>query len=168
MKKLSPEELKTLTRPTFKRSDQIHFRLQATDQQRENLYKLADYLWQLPPDYDHFEMATWVSNYYHPRHTTSQVINRCGFAACAAGHGPAAGIKPQSLQAESEWNAYVSESFSESAKAIDFLFGGCWSDSDNTVKGAASRIYYALQHGIPADYYEQIEGEAPLCYTEME
>ena len=40
-----------------------------------------------------------------------------------------------------------------------------WADHEDSPKGAATRILYALEHGIPANYREQAAGEAPLSYV---
>lgn len=36
--------------------------------------------------------------------------------------------------------------------SFEFFFGGSWSNDDNSPQGAAKRIFYGLEHGIPEDY----------------
>ena len=63
---------------------------------RENLEKLASYLENLPEDYQHFGMRS----YLNPTDLSALIkyaeqnggVHTCGTAACAVGHGPAAGI----------------------------------------------------------------------------
>lgn len=77
-----------------------------------NLRKLAYYLLELPDDYEHFHMGVFMTNLpsrrnYIPEQFTLRKLHRCGTAACAAGHGPAAGIKPRSKREEQCWSAYT-------------------------------------------------------------
>jgi hypothetical protein len=77
--------------------------------------------------------------------------NACGTVCCAAGHGPNAGIDP--LPGEN-WGTYIDRCFAAPADSplFDWLFDGGWADVDNTPEGAAARIDYFLEHGIPADF----------------
>ena len=47
----------------------------------------------------------------------------------------------------------------------DWCFAPDWIDADNTPLGAALRIEWLLDHGLPEDMDSQINGKAPLCYT---
>ena len=122
-----------------------------TSEQVNNLLKLANYLAALPEDYDHFDM----SDYFSPRGWRSiplrmarpEMLNVCGTSACAAGHGPAAGIEPEKGQT---WYGYVVDKFTgkdDGCIVYSNLFGGDWKFVDNTTKGAALRIYYFLENG---------------------
>ena len=62
----------------------------------ENLEKLASYLENLPEDYQHFGMQTYVTPTdmaaLKKYAENNGGVHTCGTSACALGHGPAAGI----------------------------------------------------------------------------
>ena len=133
------------------------------EQQRANLKKLADYLAALPEGYGHFNM--WVYMKHNGDEVNPQDLDTicypCGTVACAAGHGPAAGIAvPEGVD---DWNSYCHEVFDadplgEAAQqsVYTWLFTGAWKDTDNTPQGAAKRIYYYLEHDVPHNYTKQL------------
>lgn len=116
-----------------------------------NLKTLADYLAALPADYTHFDMGHWHTG----EKETDPPTTRCGTVACAAGHGPAAGILPLDnhilVDDSIDWFAYTEDLFEldfESREHV-WCFGGGWSLHDNTPQGAAKRIRYLIHHGRP-------------------
>lgn len=130
-------------------------------QQEANLRKLAAYLLTLPADYPDFEMSDFTGDGSAPQRVT------CGTAACAVGHGPAAGFKAKRGE---DWGPYserlfISQSFSE---AWQWCFSGLWSRADNTVHGASARISWLLDNGLPKDADEQRWGEKPICYLPVQ
>jgi len=130
-----------------------------TDEQRANLATLAAYLRTLPADYPDFAMDQFVrgvGGYADSRARRAE----CGTAACAAGHGPIAGIEP--LQDET-WYTYTVRAFGRSS--FTWCFDEDWAQVDNSAHGAAARIEFMLAHGIPENADEQRFGEDPLCYT---
>ena len=111
-----------------------HKELDATEEQRANLDKLATYLEALPEEYDHFDMR-WYFNELAgldalddfealglaPDTDTDTValssglvgtehLNVCGTVACAIGHGPAAGVAPQGGEG---WSDYTIRAFGD-------------------------------------------------------
>lgn len=164
-----------------------------TQENRENLLRLAAYALSLPDDYEHFDMLSFGAD---PAPSYARLPASCGTAACLAGHSKAAGMREPVTALECEdwaeysWNLYTSgESPGRSAIILpvmltprraemiygnepaylsavlwNWLFAGRWTSSDNTARGAAARIYYALEHGIPEDWHDQIDGYASLCY----
>ncbi len=130
-----------------------------TDQQRANLAKLSAYLKGLPADYSHFDMGV-----YNSTDRKRATPRKCGTAACAAGHGPSAGIEP--LPGE-KWDMYVDRAFvpfDEGSEGFYWMFSGAWEATDPTHYGAAARIDWFLEKGVPADFEAQRFGTAPLCY----
>jgi hypothetical protein len=129
-----------------------------TEEQRANLTKLAAYLRTLPVDYPDFAMEDYVRGGYSsgPAH-----VPECGTAACAAGHGPSAGIAP--FKGEN-WADYSSRAFAGPIEAWSWCFDSAWARVDNTAHGAAARIEWMLEHGVPENAEEQCYGKAPLCY----
>lgn len=126
-----------------------------TPDQRPNMARLAAHLMALPADYREFDMKQWSEE--RPQRTT------CGTVACAAGHGPMAGIR--ALPGE-EWYGYVSRVFTDDLYERRWCFGADWTDIDNTPHGAARRIRHLLDHGLPADWWEQMYREAPYMFAE--
>ena len=46
----------------------------------------------------------------------------------------------------------------------DWCFSGLWHKTDNTPEGAADRIEWVLENGLPDNWLEQMCGKDPLCY----
>lgn len=116
--------------------------------QRANLAKLAAYLRTLPKGYPDFEMSGFVKG----GNDGEAYVPECGTAACAAGHGPRAGIKPKKGE---DWYTYSDRAFvdgSEHYYGWEWVFSGDWADYDNTVHGAAARIEYMLERGTPDEW----------------
>lgn len=130
-----------------------HIAFTPTDEQRANLLRLAAHL-DLGVTNLQFDMAKYQ--------------NECGTVGCAAGHGPSLGIARGRYE---DWPDYASRAFGahpwdeEEEHAYIWLFAGGWASADNTPRGAAGRIRYALAHGVPDNYWGQLMGEAPLSYT---
>ncbi len=119
-------------------------------EQRANLAKLADYLIGLPADYGHFNMETFGglgsegfgSEDYPPAQADTK-LHTCGTVACAAGHGPAAGIPPKQFDT---WDSYIERSFG--IKRADGLYwdvfsaslGGDHIDAGNRIKRVLEKI----------------------------
>lgn len=128
-----------------------------TPKQRENLATLASYLERLPADYKQFDMQTYCSSstreseMEYLRHNGG--LPHCGTVACAAGHGPAAGLLATEEEAKNaDWSAYRRRVFGSDPYLFWFLFSGQWCFINNTAGGAAERVRYFLAHGIPEDF----------------
>lgn len=140
-----------------------------TTQQRQNCAQLATYLEKLPLDYKHFGMRTFMQS---PEGETDleefgeYALNNggvdqfpCGTAACAVGHGPAAGLlftlDEMPDGASPDWGLYSQRFADESSSEWLWMFSGTWSNIDNSHRGAAARIRYLLNDGemIPREGY---------------
>lgn len=141
----------------------------------ENCERLAAYLESLPEDYEHFGMAAFI----YPSDPDEVVryakknggVYSCGTAACAVGHGPAAGIlfpeegkywthtyaafypdgrggRAQFSREERvvpDWSTYSGLFVDTREDELwDWCFGPYWSRVDDTPHGAAKRIRYML------------------------
>lgn len=136
-----------------------------SESHESNLRKLAAYLLALPATYRGFSMS-----YY-------RVKTACGTVACAVGHGPKSlGIEPNLREASDMadvWHRYAEEMFGVPVFQGHFrhtpnyvwLFQGSWEGVDNTARGAALRILWLLDNGLPENYEAQTLGTAPLCYA---
>lgn len=153
-----------------------------SEQHRANLKRLADYLIALPEDYEHFNMGL----YNHKREkdyplrmttfeeATIQTVPECGTIACAIGHCHDAGLPVLPFEASNnavDWVKTTQQNFgidiavAELEKVWDWCFSSNWSYKDDTHQGAAKRIYWFLENGVPVDHLEQMDEEDyPLCY----
>lgn len=132
-----------------------------TPYQRQNLKKLASYLEQLkPPESEEdpaFDMADFTTE--DVGHDECRLQLDCGSCGCAIGHGPYAGIPKLTTET---WYQYHLRVFG--TEVYGWCFAGEWKEVDNTPQGAAARIRIALEHGIPNDYRQQLNGDEPLQY----
>lgn len=144
-----------------------------TNTQYNNLRKLAAYLAALPKDYEHFDMEDYFTMgnnpfaLYYVGELRKRDYNICGTAACAAGHGPAAGIRAKKYEG---WCDYCERVFGLKYYEIgwEWCFGDEWRAGDNTPLGAAKRITFMLnRREIPARFYSQQRGRRPLIYTNI-
>jgi len=144
---------------------------------RDNLKKLADYLLSLPDNYNNFSMWQYFEHRHHdvqnPAFAEAEYLlcqrplNECGAVACAVGHGPEAQVcGVENFLSHSrrvvDWNAYCNanfvqvqsdyESYLRVSDEYAWLFDGDWAVVDNSAKGAAKRILYFLDHGVPEGF----------------
>lgn len=80
------------------------------------------------------------------------VTDNCGTAACALGHSLYL-VEP--LLSEHEAFANYSRRVYDmewNSREWAWCFGGSWSVFDNTPEGAAERIEYMLDHGVPSTF----------------
>jgi hypothetical protein len=149
--------------------------LEITPFQVGNLIKLAVYLRTLPADYRQFSMTFFYWDPGKDPNLTSSFLSDmelldqnhpCGTVACAAGHGPAAGV-PRADD-ERDWNKYLDRAFGGSnVKSVYCpMFSADWANWDNTPRGAAARIIYALTH-LTAQYLHPCnDGDVPALYAQ--
>ena len=132
---------------------------------KENLLKLANYLEQLPEDYDHFYMYNFASGGITPQHIHTE-INQCGTVACAVGHAPIAlNLKEKHIKGM-EWqditdNYLINRQTNEDE--WDWCFSEGWPSIDNTAKGAAKRIKTLLEKGLPPYDKEEDDMDYLIC-----
>ena len=90
----------------------------------------------------------------------------CGSAGCAVGHGPYAGIEKRLGEG---WLGYSLRVFGAAwyeghTRFYEWAFDSGWVSADNTPIGAAKRIIWGLDKGIPDNYRGMMYFSAPLCY----
>lgn len=133
----------------------------------ENLRKLAAHL-RVSQSHN-FDMSFFaVSADYDQYRDPADVVNVCGSICCAVGHGPSAGIAP--LQTDDNWFTYSRRTlldFDEENDAWSWCFDDLWANRDNTPEGAACRIEYLLDVGLPENWRHQLHYGDPLCYREV-
>lgn len=117
---------------------------------RERLRKLAEYLLTQVPQ-EKFDMSIY--------RIWDDVDHICGSAGCALGWSPAIMLGSTFRRYKSRSSSFFqlfSRIISKEYFGIDpdkntwvYLFSGLWSWTDNTPQGAAARILYFLDHGVP-------------------
>lgn len=142
---------------------------------RENLDKLASYLEQLPADYSHFNMGVFADGEGVAEYLATATI-QCGTAACAVGHGPAAGLAmteeelalllvlPNRVRGYDTWGVYSERVFDikQNGPRWEWMFGGGWCGKDDTPHGAAKRIRYILEGFDPPMIIDEYGCEEPF------
>jgi len=133
--------------------------------QRKKLRKLANYLLSLPEDYDKFDMTHFFyTDYVHLNlnEVGKKTLHTCGTAACALGHAASIFRVPK----ECWWGDLAKSLFGIDgvSEEWDWCFSGDWADVDNTHYGAAKRILWLLDKGLPDQWSYQLQGEDDLCY----
>lgn len=121
---------------------------------RHNLQLLAEYLTE-PELKAAFDISRYCENIF------VENTEDCGSVGCAIGHGPYAGIKKETHES---WNEYAKRCFVNSIHKHEyaFMFECSWADVDNTPEGAAKRIAYALEHGVPNERFVGVLHELML------
>ena len=154
------------------------------EQQRALLGRLARHLYKLPKGYSHFDMGTYhgVGRGRHQVDKTLQYFRQCGHrlygygvVGCALGHLPTVDGAPVSDGPFDTWEKYVRRHLTplifdrrgSPTDAFDWCFSTAWVGTNNTPRGAAQRIWWFLENGLPEDWMHQMTGETPLCYTKV-
>lgn len=153
--------------------------IKLTNTQRKNLGILSAHLLSLPEDYQNFGMKSFCTSKIndedeedggepiYPIQNQAKEIHNCGAVACALGHGIAAGVK--NWKKFDEWNAYGHHYFGLEgwSDEWEWCFSGDWHYRDNTPQGAALRIKWLLEKGLPNNHVDQLYNEeVSLCYLE--
>jgi len=127
---------------------------------RENLKLMADYIETISQD--RFDMGKF--------RTGELVKHECGSVGCVIGHCTILDKNPLRLDLDGHidfdaWSFDFTglDSFYDNDK-WQYLFSCEWETVDNTPAGAAKRIRYFLENGLPKNWQEQILGFAPLSY----
>jgi hypothetical protein len=133
-----------------------------TPERRANLVKLARFLYTEPIEAKQFRMSGFCTA--SPEYVAT-IERGCGTAGCAVGWGPAAGIAP--LSCSENWDAYTDRVFGDDGDLWSWCFAPDWDAVDNTPKGAAKRILWALLNGMPSevDSAAMWSEDAPLIYS---
>jgi hypothetical protein len=131
-----------------------------TDEQEANLRKGAEGLMSLPPDRP-FDMKLYRGDFSKPSDT-----HYCGTVGCALGYFP---MFVPAKKGEI-WDDYTDRvtgmGWDGQKNAWMWCFSTYWAGIDNTPQGAARRILYVLNNGLPDDWWEQVNGDAPYMFAE--
>jgi hypothetical protein len=139
----------------------------------KRLLALADHIEKIPQEV--FSMDQF-------REDDHMTLEGCGTVGCILGHAPALirekrwvplkaiVVNPKNLLSRIDWLRVSGVFGIHSNMAIwDYLFGAFWETTDNTPKGAAKRIRWAVKHGgIPSNWHEQMKGHVPVSFKEKQ
>ena len=127
---------------------------------RENLSRMADYI-----------ETVLQRNFNMRRFRTGQrTAHECGSVGCVIGHCTILDKRPLPILRSGDIDF---DEWSEHFTGLDwfydkdewaYLFSSDWETIDNTPTGAAKRIRYLIENGLPRNSYKQILGSAPLSY----
>ena len=129
---------------------------------RENLQRMADYIRTVPPE--NFNMELW-------RTPGSEFTPECNSVGCVIGHCTVLDT-PERLKTHLlgsynfnwySWSGYFT-GIGSWMKEWNWCFDFQWHNTDNTPTGAADRIEWLLNNGLPENWPAQMSGDAPLCY----
>ena len=131
---------------------------------KENLIKLANGLLNDNRRRTRFTMAVYSAD-----GGAGEMQIECGSVGCAIGHAPFYGIEKNPSES---WFAYsrrtlINRSTDDSSESR-WCFSGDWAPIDNTKTGAAQRIIYLLQYGLPDTWKSQMDGDTPICYQHIQ
>jgi hypothetical protein len=129
----------------------------------ENLLKAAAYIRMVPQE--KFDMSFWRED------NLEAPINECSSIGCAVGHCTFLDPKIKSIIKR---HAKIFDGFNYWKWSLDFFelgdsqwewcFDWDWVETDNTPEGASLRMEWLVQHGLPDNWKEQMNGDEPLCY----
>lgn len=142
-----------------------------TEEHRANLRQLAAHLRTRPSEA--FNMRRFARAPGFVGDVMPAGAAACGTVCCALGSGPAAGLP--ALCSEG-WGSYGRRVFgfdsldpeTHEVRIWEWMFASSWIHTDNTPAGAAARIEWWLDRGLPPDSVGQCLGVAPLCYCALE
>jgi hypothetical protein len=124
-----------------------------------NLLKMAEYIATVPQEM--FDMK-----YYRERDDFAS--HKCNSVGCVLGHCT---VLDKAAKLPKHFSEIDFVDWSEGFTGIGFMdnewnwcFHGMWNEVDNTPIGASKRIKYLIEHGLPENWREQMNGEAPLSY----
>ena len=134
--------------------------MEITTEQKKNLITLAQGLWNEDRRDVKFDMETY-SNFGKGTERDTE----CNTVGCAVGHAPFYGIKKRYNE---DWSDYSHRTLIETGSEWAWCFSGLWAYRDNTRRGAAQRIIYLLQYGLPDTWKSQMDGDTPICYQHIQ
>jgi hypothetical protein len=148
-----------------------HVHTPLTREQQENFVRLARHLVMAS------QSAEWDPTLFDMSYTAQdltsgddlapdRVAEHQGALICGLlGHAPRAGI---AALAGETWTAYQARILGaeKDSPLEDWLLSHWWSKSDNSPVGAAMRLMYVLDYGVPGDWVEIVEGRARSDYME--
>lgn len=127
---------------------------------KENLQRMADYIRTVPQE--KFSMSVY-------RYGQNQHLPKCGSVGCVIGHCTIldkANIKQwRDYEGDIEFGMWSQHFTGIKDEMWEWCFASEWANVDNTTNGAALRIEWLINKGLPHDWDDQMNGQAALCYV---
>lgn len=125
---------------------------------KENLLKAADYIETVPQEL--FSMGNY-------RYVEDGESHECNSVGCILGHCTKLDEIdniPRLTDGTIKFRQWSDTFFEVSNSEWFYLFSSDWFFIDNTPTGAAKRIRYIVEHGLPENWRKQVLDKAPLSY----
>ena len=129
----------------------------------ENLERMAAHIETIPQEL--FDMQDYR------RDEDDKYSQECNSVGCAIGHCTILNKEPLPKYANGKiyfalWGWRFTR-FSPWSTEWRWCFSSDWSidGRDNTPTGCAKRIRWLIKNGIPNNWFDQMSGQAPLCYV---
>lgn len=127
---------------------------------KENLLKMADYIETIPQE--SFDMSDYRTGQWE--------TPECNSVGCIIGHCTvldkvtAANVKMWDETIDFQLWSYSFTKINVESAEWDYLFHSMWKYADNTPTGAAKRIRYFVENGLPDTWEEEMYRECKLSY----
>ena len=146
-----------------------------TEEQRANLLELADLLESGVEGKNGYSFEFDMGCYFRDIDSDGwgeEIIatrmknlhGQCNSSACAIGVAVLGGIGRSGTKYIQMYAQDVFGTDEENTPEGEWMFSSYWEETDNTPHGAAARIRWLLEKGLPDNWEEQMFGEQPLCY----
>lgn len=132
-----------------------------------NLQRMVEHLKTIP------QSAFDIENYRTPNIWEDlEFTHKCNTIGCIVGHctelDTPENIKKFANTYDSEAGKFLKWSKHFTGFGLEtgweYCFSGHWESIDNTVLGAIARLQHFIDNGLPENWKDQIEGNAPLSY----
>jgi hypothetical protein len=130
---------------------------------RENLQRMADYIRTIPQDKFHMAQYRLINREEQECNSVGCVI---GFCTILDNINNIPRINEGEIYF-SKWS-YQFTDLIPNGDIWQWCFDSDWQRTDNTPTGAAERIEWLLNNGLPEDWREQMRGDKPLIYKQTQ
>lgn len=133
--------------------------IELSQEHEDNLRKLAAYLLagELKVEFNMRDFTDRARKFLPQKEATE-----CGSIGCAVGHGPFAGIPKTKEETWFEYSYPVFGLFNDNY--WEWCFSDEWEEKDNSPAGAAKRMLFLLEKGLPKDSNLKMSGTIDLKY----
>jgi hypothetical protein len=144
----------------------VHHHLKTNGAQEKNLIALARYLVTNSAAIDARQgLLFGLTTMRRFRPLPADIVGAPEIPMPPLAYGPLAGVAPKPGD---DWRSYVARSFCIQFEQpfIHWLQAAPWQETEGSAMGAALRIAYVLDYGVPHDYREIAEGKAGTDYDD--
>lgn len=148
-----------------------------TERDKKTLLKVADFIEKLPQEKFHMGKYRCNKNHNWLRNNSGSFQyefdrNNCGTVGCILGWCPfIEGLEPmlsdyEKMRGFPFWERYSDRIFDFTTQddIWDYLFHSDWELVDDTPIGAAKRLRYIVEFGLPETWETELKGDSLLSY----